>query len=176
MLWLQRQRQRTKWGESFQPIFGISRGGRVLWWDGKQLHDDVMRIFIKTFHGDVDEKEIQREGQEILFFTVPSQSLSAKQILWCRNTEVRSLLLQRIGNERLLEELHGRIVHRDGDAQLIHLDTREYTVPYRLIRVRDSTTGQYYLLRVPPTMATCHEAIAWTFGLRPEHYTPIKGT
>ncbi|OLS13698.1 MAG: hypothetical protein RBG13Loki_2698 [Promethearchaeota archaeon CR_4] len=182
MLWLLRKQsntrwgERVQWGEKIQPLFGISRGGRVFWWDGKQLHDDLMRIFVKTYYGDLNEKEIQRAGQEILLFTLPPEKLSAKQAIECRNAEVRSLLLQRIGNERLLEELHGRIIDRDRDARLISFDTGQVNAPYRLIRVRDSTTGQFYLLRVPPRISTCHDAIAWTFSLRPDQYNPIKET
>ena len=29
-----------------------------------------------------------------------------------------------------------------------------------------------YMLRVPPTISTAHEAVAWTFGKTPEHYAP----
>ena len=46
----------------------------------------------------------------------------------------------------------------------------------RLIKVRDSTTRQFYLLRVPPTVWTCKQAVAWTFGMEEDEYYPTKET
>nr|MDO8110691.1 hypothetical protein [Candidatus Sigynarchaeota archaeon] len=44
------------------------------------------------------------------------------------------------------------------------------------MKVKDSTSGKYYVLRVPPEMRTCREAIAWTFGLSVIEYEPDKQT
>ena len=33
-------------------------------------------------------------------------------------------------------------------------------------------TRQHHFLRVPPTMTTCGEAVAWTFGLTAGEYAP----
>jgi hypothetical protein len=30
------------------------------------------------------------------------------------------------------------------------------------------------MLRVPPEVTTCKEALAWTFGMSTEEYNPIK--
>jgi len=36
------------------------------------------------------------------------------------------------------------------------------------------STGHQYLLRVPPTMQTCHQAAAWIAGFdQPDAYHPI---
>ena len=45
-----------------------------------------------------------------------------------------------------------------------------------MVKVKDSTTGEIYLLRVPPTMKTCKEAVAWTFGMTAEEYVLEKET
>jgi hypothetical protein len=47
----------------------------------------------------------------------------------------------------------------------------------RLVRVTNGTPepdGSYrdYVLRVPPTMASAHDAVAWTFDVAPETYHP----
>ena len=46
----------------------------------------------------------------------------------------------------------------------------------RLVKVRDSTTKRFYLLRVPQTVWTCKQAVAWTFGMEEDDYIPIKET
>lgn len=35
--------------------------------------------------------------------------------------------------------------------------------PIMLVKVRDPSTGRFHILRVPPSMRTCRQAIAWTF-------------
>jgi hypothetical protein len=45
------------------------------------------------------------------------------------------------------------------------------------LSVRDPSTGRGYLLRVPPTMETCHQAAAWTAGFDdPADYRPVAET
>jgi len=41
------------------------------------------------------------------------------------------------------------------------------------IEVACPSTGHHYLLRVPPTVRDCTEAVAWTFGLEPKDYAPL---
>lgn len=48
--------------------------------------------------------------------------------------------------------------------------------PMQLVKVKDSTTGDSYLLRVPPHMKTCKQAVAWTFSLEEIEYNPVKET
>jgi hypothetical protein len=48
--------------------------------------------------------------------------------------------------------------------------------PIMLVKVKDPSTGLIHLLRVPPTMRTCREAITWTFGMTGEEYNPIVET
>jgi hypothetical protein len=53
--------------------------------------------------------------------------------------------------------------------------------PLVMVKVRNSTPepdGAYkdYFLRVPPTMRTAREAVAWTFGLEAEDYKPTQET
>ena len=44
-----------------------------------------------------------------------------------------------------------------------------------LVNATPEPDGEYrhFWLRVPPTMSTCAEAVAWTFGLSAEQYTPL---
>jgi hypothetical protein len=37
-------------------------------------------------------------------------------------------------------------------------------------------THHIYWLRVPPTVGSAREAVAWTFGLNADHYRPLRET
>lgn len=57
--------------------------------------------------------------------------------------------------------------------------TRRVTI--RVLNVWNATlekdgTRQQFTLRVPRNMSTAHEAVAWTFGMRPDQYNPSVET
>ena len=95
-----------------------------------------------------------------------------------QNAEIRRVMLELYGEARYLQ---------DSGAQPIHTD--EYGVLYRkevpgdepivMVRVENSTpeadgkTKKIYWLRVPPTIETAREAVAWTFGVESKDYRPI---
>ena len=94
------------------------------------------------------------------------------------NVEVRSVMLERMGFDRYLREGGGRLIAKDGygrlwrcrpmpldDEQLVFVEVENAT------REPDGTARRYFL-RVPPTVRTPHEAVAWTFGLSPSWYAP----
>ena len=57
---------------------------------------------------------------------------------------------------------------------LFEYSVGRYTL--RHIRVKDSSTNKYHILSVPNDTRTCKEGIAWTFGMTPSEYNPIKET
>ena len=46
----------------------------------------------------------------------------------------------------------------------------------RYVQVQDASTPRQYFLRVPPTIQTAAEAVAWSFGLSVEDYGPAQET
>jgi hypothetical protein len=46
----------------------------------------------------------------------------------------------------------------------------------RYVQVQDASTPRQYLLRVPPTVQTAAEAVAWSFQLAVEEYHPGQET
>ena len=72
---------------------------------------------------------------------------------------------------------------REGQRQcdrcgaLYWLDQRfdEPIVAVRVINHTPHADGSFeeFWLRVPPSMQTAREAVAWTFGLSPEEYDPV---
>lgn len=138
-----------------------------------------------------------RDGYSVYAFQgvrVPEQvimapeSITKQDILEESNAEVKRVMMQRIGPERLEELL-----------QPVILDESEWGNPkqrYRLLRVENgqvpfigvdvtcSTKGERYLLSVPERnellgnkpMKTALEAVAWTFQMKPEEYMPLIET
>ena len=46
----------------------------------------------------------------------------------------------------------------------------------RYVQVQDASTERQYFLRVPPTIQTAAEAVAWTFQIAVEDYHPAQET
>jgi len=110
--------------------------------------------------------------------TIP---LTAAMIAAEPNVERRRVYIELFGLDRLVRELRGRLVDDSPRfGRLIHLDLGSGE-PLAAIEVEDATplpdgTRKRYVLRVPPTCRTAHEAVAWTFGLTPEQYQPAVET
>jgi hypothetical protein len=99
------------------------------------------------------------------------------------NIEVRRVLIERFGEERLLREGGAALVHEDETGRLWRRD-HERQSPWRradepvvMVEVENSTpepdgSHKTYFLRVPPATRTAREAVAWTFGLGAVEYRP----
>jgi hypothetical protein len=46
----------------------------------------------------------------------------------------------------------------------------------RYVQVQDASTDRQYFLRVPPTIQTAAEAVAWSFQMAVEEYAPAQET
>ena len=88
--------------------------------------------------------------------------------------------LAAFGEERYVRE-RGVLAHQDLDVQgqprRVWRASRKDDAPLVMLEVVNSTpepdgSFHHYLLRVPPDTTTCRDAVAWTFGLRPEQYAP----
>jgi hypothetical protein len=107
-------------------------------------------------------------------------TITVAQIRGARNLEARRVMLERYGLDRYL---------RDADATLVQVD--EYgklwrcelpaDEPLAMVEVVNATpepdgTHATYLLRVPPTVSSAKQAVAWTFGMLAEDYHPAVQT
>jgi hypothetical protein len=153
---------------------GIRRNRIFFWEDRYGQHDASWKMFFRKCKTKWNERQIRDNLHDYLLLINPE--ITARDILKCRNVEIRSILLQNYGIERLFQELGGKVIHHDGSSQLYEIKLGEGIEPIRIIRVKDSTTSQYYILRVPPSVTMCKEAIAWTFGMVKEEYKPVKET
>jgi hypothetical protein len=100
------------------------------------------------------------------------------------NAEIRRAMIERY---RHGEEIHGAAAFiRDAGGERLDHDERYGTLWWRNVpgdepivtievvnrtREPDGSFKRYWL-RVPPTMRTAREAVAWTFGMPAEQYAP----
>lgn len=79
----------------------------------------------------------------------------------------RLIYVELMGNYRLLAKTTHKIIHEEGEYSLLRIKLN-FRDPIVLVKVKCSTTGIYYLIRVPPRIKTCQQGIAWSFSM-PEH-------
>ncbi len=111
------------------------------------------------------------------------ETLSAEEILGQPNAELRRVMLERAGLDRVLAESRAQVVDADADLggprRLIWL-AAGWIIPADprcFLQCRCPSTGRDYLLRVPPETRTCRQAAAWLAGYDdPEAYRPILET
>ena len=71
-------------------------------------------------------------------------------------------------------------IHED-ECGILYKKTLFNDEPIVMVKVLNSTPEpdgsiKSYFLRVPPTIKTAREAVAWTFDMKPEEYRPRKQT
>lgn len=106
----------------------------------------------------------------------PVRPVTLERIRGEWNAGRRRVLIERYGLGRYLLEAGAAEIHRDGFGRLYRL-TQRLEEPICAVRVVNRTaeadgTFREFWLRVPPNMTTARQAVAWTFGLAPEEYTP----
>ena len=108
------------------------------------------------------------------------ETIRVQEILAESNAELRRVLLERFGLERFLTEANAEVLDEDrdvgGERKLLRVPI-EGDEDLVCVLVHCPSTGGRYTLRVPPTMKTCRQAIAWTAGFdKFELYQPLVET
>ncbi len=103
------------------------------------------------------------------------QTLTVEQIRDERNAEVRRIMVDRFGAERYLRESDAQLLDDDdefGKLWRVRLPDDEDLVMVEVINSTPEPDGssKTYWLRVPPTMRSAREAVAWTFDLSARAY------
>ncbi|MBV9258498.1 MAG: hypothetical protein JO215_10810 [Ktedonobacteraceae bacterium] len=103
------------------------------------------------------------------------EQLTREDFLNEPNLEVRRVIWERMGN-RFVSEL-GDVIESGPRGVLYEVVL--FSGPERrarYVQVQDASTGRQYFLRVPPTIQTAAEAVAWSFHLAVEEYSPAQET
>ena len=143
----------------------------VCWYvDGKRhgVYADIYGTVLNYFRGILVPKKYATEPDK----------LTVEEILTHPNTEVRYAGLEIYGYDRMRNEGHFKILHKDKKtgAELLQFKGK-LEEPITVVQVLNSSPeedGHFkkYFLSVPPTMKTCAEAIAWTFRKEADDYHP----
>jgi hypothetical protein len=112
-------------------------------------------------------------------------SITVERIDKERNAEVRRVMTERFGPERLVREGNAELIDEDEVGRLWRRgfpgSRWNPPEPVVMVEVRNSTpepdgSVRTYFLRVPPTTRSAREAVAWTFGLQGTAYEPAVET
>lgn len=108
------------------------------------------------------------------------ESITGAEVLAQQNTELRRVLIERMGYERFLAEARPQVIDRDrdpgGPRELLRLPLAN-DEDLVCLSCRCPSTQRHYLLRVPPGMRSCHQAAAWMAGFDdPAKYRPLIET
>jgi hypothetical protein len=106
--------------------------------------------------------------------------ITADEILAEPNAERRRVLLERMGYDSFLEHAQAKILDEDRDAggprRLLRVPMKD-DEDLVCVSVLCPSTARQYVIRVPPTMQTCRQAVAWISGFDdPDLYRPLIET
>jgi uncharacterized protein DUF6745 len=108
------------------------------------------------------------------------ETITVDEVLRERNVTTRSILLDRMGVARFVQQSRAVVADRDNDAGG---ERRLLRIPFEngedvvCLEVKCPSTGKQYFLRVPPYTKSCAYAAAWIAGFRnPIDYRPIVET
>jgi len=158
--------------------------GRSLYWHANgqlKIRDQylvgirhgVMAVYDET--GKLLDKKIFIRGVSVpnrLNNLIKSGDLNASHILNENNLEVRRICIEELGYANFLSQVDYTIVDKKDEYELIRIFLSEREESIHLVKVKCPSTGAFYTLRVPPSVQTVKEAVAWTFNIEEQEYNP----
>jgi hypothetical protein len=108
------------------------------------------------------------------------ETITVDELLAERNVERRRVLLERMGYERFAQQASAELLDQDrdpgGERRLLKIPLPE-DEDLVCVSVICPSTDRQYVIRVPPTMRTCRQAVAWIAGYdNPDDYRPVAET
>jgi hypothetical protein len=85
----------------------------------------------------------------------------AKWLLTENNAEIRRILIQQIGYDRICEELQTVELDSWREYTLLKIDAEVDVEPIHLLKMTCPSTNHIHVLRVPPHLTSAREAIRW---------------
>ena len=95
----------------------------------------------------------------------------AEWLLTENNAELRRVLIQQIGYDRICEELQTIKLDSWREYTLLKIDVRVDDEPIHLLKMTCPSTNHIHVLRVPPDLTSAREAISWAnWDIDPEAF------
>ncbi|MEC5030607.1 MAG: hypothetical protein SAL07_11885, partial [Oscillatoria sp. PMC 1051.18] len=96
----------------------------------------------------------------------------SKWLLEEDNAELRRVLIQGIGYERICQELQAICLDSWQEYELLKINYELDIEPIQLLKMNCPSTSKLHVLRVPPTLQTAQEAITWVnWGIDPSKFS-----
>ncbi|MDB9514427.1 hypothetical protein PN499_24820 [Kamptonema animale CS-326] len=103
--------------------------------------------------------------------SIHPEKWQSQWLLEGENPEVIRVLIQRIGYDRICQELQAIELDSWQKYTLLRIDSNIDIEPIYLLKMTCPSTGYIHALRVPPDMATARDAITWVnWGIAPEEF------
>jgi leucine-rich repeat protein SHOC2 len=88
------------------------------------------------------------------------------------NIEIRRILIEQVGYERICQELDAIDLDTWREYTLLKIDADIDEEPMVLLKMTCPSTGHIHILRVPPEMTSAEAAISWiNHGIHPDEFT-----
>jgi hypothetical protein len=106
-----------------------------------------------------------------IFGQIAPEAWQAKWLLRENNAEVRRVLIQAIGYQRICQELRAIELDSWQEYTLLKIDNEVDIEPIHLLKMTCPSTGHIHVLRVPPQVRSAKEAISWVnWEIEPEEF------
>jgi hypothetical protein len=103
------------------------------------------------------------------------EKLTKKDWMDQSNIEVRRIIQDQM--PEFAKKLGAKMIQKDQFGELVEVDlVSDPDKVARYVKVKDASTTRVYYLRVPPTVETAQQAVAWTFGLSEKEYVAKEQT
>jgi hypothetical protein len=99
-------------------------------------------------------------------------AIHARDVIRTTNQTLRFRALKAMGTDKFLEKAKMEKVHADKHGVLY----RARGTDLQFVRVIDPSTGNTYMLQVPPDVVRAKQGVAWGFGMSEEQYEPLVET
>jgi hypothetical protein len=168
----------------FDPFIKILQGGCLIYWVGRV----AVHIVLATVH--VQGDRVHREdGPAVQYedgsgawcwngallpkkFVLHPERITPRKILAEPNAETRRAMIERYGGmTKFVCDSKAKVLDRDGENQLVELPVRLDGAPFVALKLRCTSTGRLYVLRVHPDETSARAALARSFGYdNPDEY------
>lgn len=102
---------------------------------------------------------------------VPSKEWKSEWLITEQNTEIRRILIENVGYEKIFKQLRAASVNSWREYELIRIIDSVDLEPISLLKMTCPSTGSVHVLRVPPETKTAREGITWcNHGIDPEEF------
>lgn len=155
----------------------------TLFWVAKpRLHKDATSGTRRLHHAqyaavesDVENLYFWKGVLVPAFVVVKPEWITAEHIMRETNAQVRQVMVERVGIERVCQMCNAQALDKRGTYELLMLDLGDGRKrPY--LKMLNPSVGVWHVEGVHPNCRTVQEALNWRNGLTPEQIDDVNGT